>query len=118
MRDAMAVDWSNVVSSLPSSGTYGTEGLPVPGITPDTDWKVLVAGDAFDYLLEGSTTGTSSVLDAMDNETEANATETFSSPYLMPWPQRTSWIVVFSLMLLVATVGNALVAWIVFGSLP
>ena len=43
--------------------------------------------------------------------------ENFSSPYLMPWPQRTAWIAVFTLMLLVATVGNALVAWIVLGQL-
>lgn len=41
--------------------------------------------------------------------------ENFSSPYLMPWPQRTAWIAVFTLMLLVATVGNTLVAWIVLG---
>lgn len=43
--------------------------------------------------------------------------ENFSSPYLMPWPQRTAWIAVFTLMLLVATVGNTLVAWIVLGQL-
>lgn len=41
--------------------------------------------------------------------------DNFSSPYLMPWPQRTAWIAVFTLMLLVATVGNTLVAWIVLG---
>lgn len=38
-----------------------------------------------------------------------------SSQYIMPWPARTAWITIFSLMLVVATVGNALVAWIVLG---
>lgn len=60
----------------------------------------------------------------LDNgtQTELCENETFyvnsyndSSPYLMPWPQRTGWIAVFAVMLAVATVGNALVAWIVFG---
>ena len=41
----------------------------------------------------------------------------YSSPYLMPWLQQSAWIVVFTLMLVVATVGNALVAWIVLGTL-
>lgn len=43
--------------------------------------------------------------------------ENFSSPYLMLWPQRSAWISVFTLMLIVATVGNTLVAWIVLGQL-
>lgn len=102
----MAFDW-NVVSS-PASVT-NHEGLTVLA-TPDADWKVL--DESFYYVLEGSGV---EAANGMDNETNVNATETFSSPYLMPWPQRTSWIVVFSLMLLVATLGNALVAWIVFG---
>ena len=38
-----------------------------------------------------------------------------SSDHVMTWPQRTAWITIFSLMLFVATVGNALVAWIVLG---
>ena len=39
-----------------------------------------------------------------------------SSPYyLMPWPQRFAWITVFALLVIVAAVGNSLVAWIVFG---
>ncbi|XP_057370382.1 tachykinin-like peptides receptor 86C [Daphnia carinata] len=37
----------------------------------------------------------------------------FSSPYMMPWPQRTSWIAVFTLLVVVAAVGNSLVVWIV-----
>ncbi|EFX77115.1 hypothetical protein DAPPUDRAFT_54510 [Daphnia pulex] len=40
--------------------------------------------------------------------------DSFSSPYLMPWPQRTSWIAVFAVLVIVAAVGNSLVAWIVF----
>lgn len=106
----MAVDWSrgngDVVSSQPPA-IFSTG--PVPSTT-EAAWKVL--DESFYYLLEGSASGN---VDGMDNETDVNATETFSSPYLMPWPQRTSWIVVFSVMLFVATVGNALVAWIVFG---
>ncbi|XP_057370381.2 neuromedin-K receptor-like isoform X2 [Daphnia carinata] len=42
-----------------------------------------------------------------------DVSENYSSPYLMPWPQRTSWIAIFTLMLFVAIVGNTLVAWIV-----
>ncbi|EFX77113.1 hypothetical protein DAPPUDRAFT_54432 [Daphnia pulex] len=42
-----------------------------------------------------------------------NLSDNYSSPYLMPWPQRTSWIAIFTLMLFVAIVGNTLVAWIV-----
>lgn len=49
------------------------------------------------------------------NETGA-FNENSSSPYLMPWPQRSAWIVVFTLMLLVAIAGNTLVAWIVLGN--
>lgn len=45
----------------------------------------------------------------MNNET------TSSSPYLMAWPIRSAWIAIFAIMLVVATVGNALVAWIVLG---
>lgn len=44
-----------------------------------------------------------------------DVSENYSSPYLMPWPQRTSWIAIFTLMLFVAIVGNTLVAWIVLG---
>uniref|UniRef100_A0A0P5S0U6 Class a rhodopsin g-protein coupled receptor gprllk n=1 Tax=Daphnia magna TaxID=35525 RepID=A0A0P5S0U6_9CRUS len=42
-----------------------------------------------------------------------DVSENHSSPYLLPWPQRTSWIAIFTLMLFVAIVGNTLVAWIV-----
>jgi hypothetical protein len=38
-----------------------------------------------------------------------------SSPYYMPWLQQVAWITIFGLMLFVAIVGNALVAWIVLG---
>lgn len=44
-----------------------------------------------------------------------DVSENHSSPYLLPWPQRTSWIAIFTLMLFVAIVGNTLVAWIVLG---
>jgi hypothetical protein len=47
-----------------------------------------------------------------------NLSDNYSSPYLMPWPQRTSWIAIFTLMLFVAIVGNTLVAWIVLGQSP
>jgi hypothetical protein len=58
---------------------------------------------------------------AAANSSGSNSTsfhdDSFSSPYLMPWPQRTSWIVVFAVLVIVAAVGNSLVAWIVFGQL-
>jgi hypothetical protein len=50
--------------------------------------------------------------------TDNDLSENYSSPYLMPWPQRTSWIAIFTLMLFVAIVGNTLVAWIVLGQSP
>ncbi len=46
------------------------------------------------------------------NDSGENVTSTF----LMPWPQRSAWIGIFALMLVVAIAGNALVAWIVLGS--
>lgn len=56
--------------------------------------------------------------DSIYNNTSGDVESgTFSSPYLMPWPQRSAWITVFTMMLLVATVGNTLVAWIVLGEL-
>lgn len=45
-----------------------------------------------------------------------NNETTSSSPYLMAWPIRSAWIAIFAIMLVVATVGNALVAWIVLGN--
>jgi hypothetical protein len=41
--------------------------------------------------------------------------ENVTSTFLMPWPQRSAWIGIFALMLVVAIAGNALVAWIVLG---
>jgi len=41
--------------------------------------------------------------------------DNFTSTFLMPWPQRSAWIGIFALMLVVAIAGNALVAWIVLG---
>ena len=61
--------------------------------------------DTFDYAVEHS-----------NQSTNESLQKNYSSPYLMPWPQQSAWIVVFTLMLLVATVGNALVAWIVLGT--
>lgn len=59
-----------------------------------------------------------STTNSYENDTTGNSTslrDNFSSPYLMPWPQRSAWIAVFTLLVFVAAVGNALVAWIVFG---
>ena len=53
--------------------------------------------------------------DYVDLADQHDMSENYSSPYLMPWPQRTSWIAIFTLMLFVAIVGNTLVAWIVLG---
>lgn len=41
--------------------------------------------------------------------------ENVTSTFLMPWLQRSAWIGIFALMLVVAIAGNALVAWIVLG---
>lgn len=56
-------------------------------------------------------------VDSSANSTSFRDDSFSSSPYLMPWPQRTSWIVVFAILVIVAAVGNSLVAWIVFGQL-
>lgn len=58
-------------------------------------------------------------LDSTNQSTEDDdqLQKNHSSPYLMPWPQQSAWITIFTLMLIVATVGNALVAWIVLGTL-
>ena len=62
--------------------------------------------------------------DPESNDPESNCTEwdgsvqrpvPQSSPYYMPWLQQVAWITIFGLMLFVAIVGNALVAWIVLG---
>lgn len=73
------------------------------------------------YMTEATTTLYSSSYNisdsSFDNET-TNSTSpqnNFSSPYLMPWPQRSAWIAVFTLLVVVATVGNALVVWVVYG---
>lgn len=58
----------------------------------------------------GNSTGNSS--DSLNSTSQRN---NFSSPYLMPWPQRSAWIAIFTFLVIVAAVGNSLVAWIVFG---
>lgn len=70
-----------------------------------------VTGSSDDYHYE------SSLPDVYHNRSGDEVSGTFSSPYLMPWPQRSAWITVFAMMLVVATVGNTLVAWIVLGQL-
>ena len=67
-------------------------------------------------LMDASSNNVSSsdYVDLADHDMSEN----YSSPYLMPWPQRTSWIAIFTLMLFVAIVGNTLVAWIVLGQCP
>jgi hypothetical protein len=71
------------------------------------------SGDGFNESVSSSSSSNySTAVAAMDSSYD-NST----SSYLMPWPQRTSWIVVFAVLVIVAAVGNSLVAWIVFGQL-
>ena len=69
-------------------------------------------------ILDGSGLEAGNFMPDNDSESDnSTSSDNFSSPYLMPWPQRTSWIAIFTLLVVVAAVGNALVAWIVFGEL-
>ena len=63
-------------------------------------------GSGFSFYYEMEPTGNYEGGDSGDN---------FTSTFLMPWPQRSAWIGIFVLMLVVAIAGNALVAWIVLG---
>lgn len=45
-----------------------------------------------------------------------NVTTSSSSVYSMAWPMRSAWIAIFAFMLVVAFVGNTLVAWVVLGN--
>jgi len=63
-------------------------------------------GSGFSFYYEMEPTGNYEGVDSGNN---------FTSTFLMPWPQRSAWIVIFVLMLVVAIAGNALVAWIVLG---
>lgn len=64
------------------------------------------------------------VTEPPDCELEDDANETllgdddahYQLPYLMSWHLQLAWILVFTIMLVIATVGNALVAWIVLGA--
>lgn len=101
----------------------------VAGLSADNSSVTESAAVAGHMLLAGPTTNITSwndyqyfdestISDSMFNRSDAvgdELSENFSSPYLMPWPQRSAWISVFTLMLIVATVGNTLVAWIVLG---
>ena len=81
------------------------------GLSNDTWWESECGFFYADCCLDS---GNESVV--CGNETFYVSDYNSSSPYLMPWPQRTGWIAIFAVMLAVATVGNALVAWIVFGN--
>lgn len=64
-------------------------------------------GSGYLYYYEVEPTGSYEGVDSGDNFT--------LSTLLMPWPQRSAWIGIFALMLVVAIAGNALVTWIVIG---
>lgn len=93
----------------------------------DTAGRVIRVDNASVWLAEsgmsGQRTNDSWDVDYLDELSYYNDSQdyvfdsTYSSPHVMPWPQRASWITVFTIMLLVATVGNALVTWIVLGKL-
>ena len=95
------------------NGSEDTFGAINEQMMPQLNWSSSAisnssyVADHFDYLDPTNQSAEG------DDQLQKN----YSSPYLMTWPQQSAWIVVFTLMLIVATVGNALVAWIVLGTL-
>lgn len=107
-----APGFSTSVSSVmrPSSGGW----LAAGDSNPEEDLFFVTAA-GFNESFGSAMASNSSAVD-LGNSTSFRD-DSFSSPYLMPWPQRTSWIAVFVVLVIVAAVGNSLVAWIVFGQL-
>jgi hypothetical protein len=107
-----APGFSTSVSSVmrPSSGGWLAGG----DSNPEEDLFFVTAA-GFNESFGSAMAGNSSAIDP--GNLTSFRDDSFSSPYLMPWPQRTSWIVVFAVLVIVAAVGNSLVAWIVFGQL-
>ncbi len=70
---------------------------------------------ALDSDCDGLTNRGNASHDGASNSTSTAGNFSSSPYYLMPWLQRSAWIAVFALLVIVAAVGNSLVAWIVFG---
>lgn len=102
--------FSTSVSSAmrPPSGGWAGDSNPEEDL-----FLMMTAG--FNESLSSAVASNSSAVDPGNSTSYRD--DSFSSPYLMPWPQRTSWIAVFAVLVIVAAVGNSLVAWIVFGQL-
>lgn len=73
-----------------------------------------LSSEASDY---GNATTENATSNSSDSVNSTLPHDNFSSPYLMAWPQRSAWIAIFTFLVIVAAVGNSLVAWIVFGQL-
>lgn len=86
-------------------------------LPPEGGWPggMSAEEDVFTLGLAGFNGSFSNLSFSSYGNTTLHQDDNFSSPYMMPWPQRTSWIAVFTLLVVVAAVGNSLVAWIVFG---
>lgn len=83
------------------------------------DGVISTVEDGLFYMTEATTTFYSSSFNSSDSsyDNETTNSTNFTSPHLMPWPQRSAWIAVFTLLVVVAAVGNALVVWVVYGQL-
>ncbi len=96
-----------------SSGASFSRGLwGEDSYYPEANFFSSEASDYGNATTDGNATGNSS-----DSTNSTLPRDNFSSPYLMPWPQRSAWIAIFTFLVIVAAVGNSLVAWIVFGQL-
>jgi hypothetical protein len=95
----------STLSAIVDGGQVGNDSTSSSSLSP---------GDLMDASSNSNSNNNVSS-DYVDLADQHDMSENYSSPYLMPWPQRTSWIAIFTLMLFVAIVGNTLVAWIVLG---
>lgn len=104
---------NNVGSTLV---TEGNEFVYVDGVISTVEGGLFYMTEATTTLYSSAFNNSDSSGISFDNETtNSTSLNNFSSPYLMPWPQRSAWIAVFTLLVVVATVGNALVVWVVYG---
>lgn len=110
---------SVVVSNVTRFWTTATSASSASGSVNNTsdvwgDYAFSLDDTIFSGGVSGD--GPAAVLPDYD-ESAYNDDGNTTASYLMPWPERTAWIGIFTLMLFVATVGNALVAWIVLGTI-
>ncbi|KAI9564743.1 hypothetical protein GHT06_008484 [Daphnia sinensis] len=95
---------------------YADEGysfLKSVSIPPEVGWPEDGEQDLFMADVAGLNGSFSNANFSDPGNATLHRDDNFSSSYMMPWPQRTSWIAVFTLLVVVAAVGNSLVVWIV-----